>query len=221
MKKESLNKMKYQTLIFDLDGTLLNTIEDLADSLNFALSKYNLKTYTVEEVKYLVGSGIKVMVERALKDNMSYFEVVFNTFKAHYSTNNQNKTRLYDGVYETIETLSKMNIKMAIVSNKYQQGVIDICQPLLGKYIDVMVGEQPGLNKKPSSDMVMYALNKLDASTSTCAYVGDSDVDFQTAKNANLDFIGCAYGFRGRKFLEDIKAKYVIDNFNEIINIIK
>ena len=213
--------MKYETLIFDLDGTLLNTIDDLADSLNYALEKNNLKTYTVEEVKYLVGSGIKVMVERALKDNMEHFDNVFNDFKAHYSTNNTNKTALYEGVYETIKTLKKMNVKMAIVSNKYHQGVLDICKPLLGEFIEVMVGEQPGLDKKPSSDMVVYAMKQLNANKSTTAYVGDSDIDYLTSVNSGLDLIGCAYGFRNRKFLEDLNSAYVIDKFEEILDIIK
>lgn len=213
--------MKYDTLVFDLDGTLLNTIDDLTDSLNFSLTKNNLHTYSVDEVKYFVGSGIKVMVERALVNNMDKFDDVFNDFKMHYATNNTNKTDLYKGVYETIEKLYKMNIKMAIVSNKYQQGVIDICMPLLGKFIDVMVGEQPGLNKKPSSDMVDYALKLLNKDKSSCAYVGDSDIDYLTSKASNLDFIGCAYGFRGRKFLEDLNATYVIDEFNEILDILK
>ena len=105
--------MKYDTLIFDLDGTLLNTIDDLTDSLNFALEKNNLNTYTTDEVKYFVGSGIKVMVERALKNNMDSFDKVFEDFKAHYSTNNANKTGLYNGVYETIKKLHAMDIKMA------------------------------------------------------------------------------------------------------------
>lgn len=213
--------MKYDTLIFDLDGTLLNTIDDITDSLNFALVKNNLKPYSTSEVKYFVGSGIKVMVERALKDNLGMLDVVFNDFKEHYATNNANKTGLYEGVYETIEELSKMNIKMAIVSNKYHQGVLDICTPLLGKFITVMVGEQEGLNKKPSSDMVLYAIEKLGSESKKSIYVGDSDVDYLTSKNSNLDFIGCAYGFRGRKFLEDLNATYVIDSFKEILNIIK
>lgn len=213
--------MKYDTLIFDLDGTLLNTIDDLTDSLNYALTKNNLNTYTTDEVKYFVGSGIKVMVERALKDNINLFVKVFDDFKLHYSTNNTNKTGLYSGVYETVKKLHSMNIKMAIVSNKYHQGVLDICKPLLGEFIDVMVGEQVGLEKKPSSDMVDYAMKQLNANKSTTAYVGDSDIDYLTAKNSNLDLIGCAYGFRGRKFLEDLNSTYVIDKFEEILDIIK
>ena len=213
--------MKYDTLIFDLDGTLLNTIDDLTDSLNYALTKNNLNTYTTDEVKYFVGSGIKVMVERALKDNINLFDKVFDDFKLHYSTNNTNKTSLYSGVYETVKKLHSMNIKMAIVSNKYHQGVLDICKPLLGEFIDVMVGEQPGLEKKPSSDMVDYAMKQLNANKSTTAYVGDSDIDYLTSVNSGLDLIGCAYGFRNRKFLEDLNSTYVIDKFEEILDIIK
>ncbi len=218
---EDLNNMKYNTLIFDLDGTLLDTIDDLTDSLNYALIKNNLDIYTSDEVKYFVGSGIKVMVERALVNHMDKFDEVFNDFKDHYSTNNTNKTGLYDGVYETVKKLYQMNIKMAIVSNKYHQGVLDICKPLLGEFIDVMVGEQPGLEKKPSSDMVDYAIKQLNADKKTTAYVGDSDIDYLTAQNSNLDLIGCAYGFRGRKILEDLNSTYVINHFSEILDIIK
>lgn len=213
--------MKYDTLIFDLDGTLLNTIDDLADSLNYSLIKNNLKPYTVEEVKFLVGNGIKVMVERALKNNMDKFDDVFNDFKMHYSKNNTNKTGFYEGVYETIEELSKMNIKMAIVSNKYHQGVLDICTPILGEYIKVMIGEQEGLEKKPSSDMVLYAIDQLGSKIESSIYVGDSEVDYLTSRNSSVDFIGCAYGFRNRKFLEELNSTYVIDSFKEILDIIK
>ena len=213
--------MKYDTLIFDLDGTLLNTIDDLTDSLNYALKKNNLNEYKVDEVKYFVGSGIKIMVERALKENIRYFDLVYNDFLTHYSKNNANKTSLYPGVLETIKMIKQMGIKMAIVSNKYQQGVLDICMPLLGEYIDVMVGEQSGLNKKPSADMVDYAIQKLNADKSFTAYVGDSDIDYLTSKNAKLDFIGAAWGFRGRHFLEELKSTYVLDKFEDLLKIIQ
>ena len=213
--------MKFKTLIFDLDGTLLNTIDDLTDSLNYALSKNNLNTYSVEEVKYFVGSGIKVMVERALGNNQKDFSQVFNDFVEHYNTNSTNKTALYPNVRSTVEKLAKMGVKMAIVSNKYQLGVETICKPLLGDIIEVMVGEQPGLNKKPSRDMVDYAIEKLGIDRNSCAYVGDSDIDVMTSKNSNLPCIGCAYGFRDRQVLEKLGAEYIIDKFEDILEIIK
>ena len=126
-----------------------------------------------------------------------------------------------DGVSPFVKMLKQMGIKMAIVSNKYQQGVLDICMPLLGEYIDVMVGEQSGLNKKPSADMVDYAIQKLNADKSFTAYVGDSDIDYLTSKNAKLDFIGAAWGFRGRHFLEELKSTYVLDKFEDLLKIIQ
>lgn len=221
MRIEGFTNMKYDTFIFDLDGTLLNTIDDLTDSLNYALKKNNLNEYKVDEVKYFVGSGIKVMIERALKENIKDFDAVYHDFLTHYKKNNANKTRLYSGVLETVRILKQKGIKMAIVSNKYQQGVLDICIPLLGKYIDVMVGEQDGLDKKPSADMVNYAIQKLNASKNSIAYVGDSDIDYLTSKNAKLDFIGAAWGFRGRPFLEELKATYVIDKFTDLLQMIE
>lgn len=212
--------MHYDTLIFDLDGTLLDTLDDLTDSLNFALSQYDLPTYQKEEVKYFVGSGIKVMIERALKKNSQYFDKVYETFIKHYEKNNTNKTTVYPEVLETIKKLAEAKIKMAIVSNKYQQAVNDICMPLFGDYIKVMIGEQPGLNKKPSGDMVHLAISKLQADPFSTAYVGDSDIDYLTAQNAGLDFIGAAWGFRGRKILENLKSTYVIDQFKELLKII-
>ena len=197
--------MRYETIIFDLDGTLLNTIDDLTDSLNYALKCYQLPTYKVDDVKYFVGSGIKVMITKALKENSDYFDRVYEKFLEHYSHNNMNKTALYPKVLDTIKCLSQMNVKMAIVSNKYQQAVNDICMPLLGKYIKVMVGEQKGLNKKPSSDMINYAIKKLGADLNSTVYVGDSEIDYLTAKYAGLAFIGASWGFRGRKVLEDLK----------------
>ncbi len=213
--------MAYNTIIFDLDGTLLNTIEDLTDSLNYALNKKGFSSYQIEEVKHFVGSGVKVMVEKALKNNQEAFPEVYQTFLAHYSKNNCNKTRLYDGVLSTIKKLSQMKIKMAIVSNKYQQAVLDICQPLLGKYIKVMIGEQPNLKKKPDSDMVLYAIKLLHSSQDQCAYLGDSEIDFLTAQNAHLDFIGAAWGFRGRKFLEDLGSQFVIDEFSDLLKLVE
>jgi len=213
--------MKYKTIIFDLDGTLLNTLEDLKDSLNYALEKYNYPTHTLEEVKFFVGSGIKVMIERALPSNVTNFNDVYDAFLKHYEINKANKTAPYIGSLETIKTLSEMGIKMAIVSNKYQKGVEEICKPLFGKYIQVMVGEQPGINKKPSKDMVMIAIKQLHSCLDESIYVGDSDIDVLTAKNANIPCIGATWGFRGEKLLKEYGATYIAQNFSDIIEIIK
>lgn len=213
--------MKYKTVIFDLDGTLLNTLDDLCDSLNYALKRYNYPTHTVDEVKYFVGSGIRVMLERALPQGVMQFEDIYQTFMSHYEKNKSNKTAPYQGAIEGIQHLLEMNIKMAIVSNKYQKGVEEICQPLFGEYIHVMVGEQPGLNKKPSKDMVLYAIQQLESNVEEAIYVGDSDIDVLTSKNAQIPCIGASWGFRGETLLKEYGATYIAHTFQDIITIIQ
>lgn len=213
--------MKYTTIIFDLDGTLLNTLDDLADSLNYALTKTGYPTHTYEEVKFFVGSGIKVMIERALPQDVMNFDEVYQTFLSHYEKNKANKTAPYIGVFETLEVLKKMGVRMAIVSNKYQQGVTEICTPLFGKYMDVMIGEQPGYAKKPARDMVDLAIQQLGVNPATAVYVGDSDIDVLTAQNAQLPCIGAAWGFRGEDFLKAQGVKMVANTFSDILKFIQ
>lgn len=213
--------MKYTTIIFDLDGTLLNTLDDLADSLNYALTKTGYPTHTYEEVKFFVGSGIKVMIERALPQDVMNFDEVYQIFLSHYEKNKANKTAPYIGVFETLEVLKKMGVRMAIVSNKYQQGVTEICTPLFGKYMDVMIGEQPGYAKKPARDMVDLAIQQLGVNPATAVYVGDSDIDVLTAQNAQLPCIGAAWGFRGEDFLKAQGVKMVANTFSDILKFIQ
>ncbi|MCM1260730.1 MAG: HAD family hydrolase [Prevotella sp.] len=213
--------MKYTTIIFDLDGTLLNTLDDLADSLNYALAKEGYATHTYEEVKFFVGSGIRVMIERALPQNIKNFDAVYQTFLTHYEKNKTNKTAPYQGVFETLAVLKAKGIRMAIVSNKYQQGVTEICTPLFGKYMDVMIGEQPGYAKKPSRDMVDLAMKQLQADPATTVYVGDSDIDVLTAQNAQLPCIGAAWGFRGEAFLKVHGVEMIAKTFSDILKFIQ
>ena len=213
--------MKFDTVIFDLDGTLLNTLEDLTDSVNYALSKYNYPTHTIEDVRYFVGSGIKVLIERATPKDITNFDEVFNTFVEHYGVNKNNKTSLYEGVLETLEKLSKMNIKMAVVSNKYHQGVVEICKPLFSKYMNVFIGEQDRIPKKPNKDMVILAIEQLGSDINKTVYVGDSDIDIYTANNTNIPCIGASWGFRGEAFLRELGATYIANKFEDIIEILK
>lgn len=209
--------MKYTTIIFDLDGTLLDTLEDLTDSVNYALEKNNYPTHTIDEVRYMVGSGIKVLIERAIPKDATNFNEVYQAFLAHYKTNRTNKTKPYPGVFETLSILKNMGVNMAIVSNKYQDGVTGICKPIFGEYISVMIGEREGIAKKPNKDMVMLAIKELNADINKTVYVGDSDIDMLTAKNANIDFIGASWGFRGEAFLKKMNVTYIAKEFKDII----
>lgn len=212
----------YNTIIFDLDGTLLNTIEDLMDSTNYVLTKFNYPTRTLEEITSFVGNGVAVLIHKALPDNdKSKEEEVLACFKEYYEEHSMIKTGPYPGIIDLLTELKQRNIKMAIVSNKFQEGVNTVCAPLFGEYISIMIGETPDVNKKPAPDMVYKAMDLLQADPKTTVYIGDSDVDVATARNSSLDVIGVSWGFRGRKFLEDLNVEQIVDDPKEILNYIK
>ena len=212
----------YNTIIFDLDGTLLNTIEDLMIATNYALRKFNYPERTLAEITSFVGNGVAVLIHKALPDNDKTMEKeVLACFKEYYEIHSMDNTGPYDGIIELLKELKSRNIKMAIVSNKFQEGVTIICKPLFGEYISVMIGEHEGVNKKPAPDMVYQAMKMLEADPQKTVYIGDSDVDIATAKNSNLDAIGVSWGFRGRKFLENLNVKQIVDNPIEILNYIE
>ena len=202
--------------VFDMDGTILNTLEDLMDSTNFALKNNGLKERSLEEIRFFVGNGIQKLIERAVPQGTSkeVFEKVFADFKSHYKIHCADKTSYYDGIPSVIQTLRKM----AVVSNKADFAVQELVEVYFKGLFDVALGEKTGVSKKPSPDMVNAALSVLGVEKEAAFYIGDSDVDFETAKNSSLDFIGVSWGFRGRKFLENLGAKNIIDSPEELLN---
>lgn len=206
--------------IFDMDGTILNTLDDLMDSTNFALKNNGLKERSLEEIRFFVGNGIQKLIERAVPQGTSkeVFEKVFADFKSHYKIHCADKTSYYDGIPSVIQTLRKMGVKTAVVSNKADFAVQELVEVYFKGLFDVALGEKTGVSKKPSPDMVNAALSVLGVEKESAFYIGDSDVDFETAKNSSLDFIGVSWGFRGRKFLENLGAKNIIDSPEELLN---
>ena len=206
--------------IFDMDGTILNTLDDLMDSTNFALKNNGLKERSLEEIRFFVGNGIQKLIERAVPQGTSkeVFEKVFADFKSHYKIHCADKTSYYDGIPSVIQTLRKMGVKTAVVSNKADFAVQELVEVYFKGLFDVALGEKAGVSKKPSPDMVNAALSVLGVEKEAAFYIGDSDVDFETAKNSSLDFIGVSWGFRGRKFLENLGAKNIIDSPEELLN---
>lgn len=206
--------------IFDMDGTILNTLDDLMDSTNFALKNNGLKERSLEEIRFFVGNGIQKLIERAVPQGTSkeVFEKVFADFKSHYKIHCADKTSYYDGIPSVIQTLRKMGVKTAVVSNKADFAVQELVEVYFKGLFDVALGEKTGVSKKPSPDMVNVALSVLGVEKEAAFYIGDSDVDFETAKNSSLDFIGVSWGFRGRKFLENLGAKNIIDSPEELLN---
>lgn len=213
---------KYFAIIFDLDGTLLNTLEDLADSVNYALTSNGFEARTIEEVRVFVGNGIRKLIERAVPKNASAKAVdrVFETFKNHYLGNMMNKTKPYDGIMELLRELNERGIKMGIVSNKYDPGVKGLNESFFSKYIKVAIGESANVAKKPAPDTVYAAIREMGIEKENAVYVGDSDVDIATAANSGLDCISVTWGFRDREFLLKKGAAVTIDTPLEILDFV-
>ena len=195
--------MKYKAIIFDLDGTLTDTLEDLYISTNYALRATGLPERSIEEVRRFVGNGVRKLIERAVPKSapQSVVEACFTSFRAHYMIHCQDHTSLYPGISTLLMTLQAKGYRMAVVSNKVQEGVTELAGTFFHGLIDVAIGERRGIPRKPEPDMVLEALQRLGVSADEAVYVGDSDVDLQTAANAGLPCISVLWGFRSRDFL--------------------
>lgn len=197
---------RYDTVIFDLDGTLLNTLEDLHDSVNYALGKAGMPLRSLEEIRRFVGNGVMRLLELAVpqgKEN-ERFDDVFADFKAYYSVHCNDKTGLYLDVERLLEELKRRGYKLAIVSNKYYDAVQELKEQYFSEYLEIAIGEKEGIRRKPAPDTVLKALKQLGSSKERAVYVGDSEVDIATAANTGMDCIAVTWGFRTRE--EQIKA---------------
>lgn len=213
---------KYKAVIFDLDGTLLNTLEDLRDSVNYSLQKFGYPSRTLSEIRNFVGNGIGKLLHRALPSDVSEseFQKVFDTFKSYYADHCNIKTRPYDGIMPLLERLKKEGYKLAIVSNKADFGVKALNRDYFNSLIDVALGEREGFRRKPEPDTVFAALEMLNVSKSETVYIGDSDVDIKTARNSGLDCISVDWGFRDRTFLIENGAKTIVSTPEELIDLL-
>lgn len=211
-----------KTVIFDLDGTLLNTLDDLADSTNYALSKFGYPTRTIDEVRQFVGNGVAKLIERAIPEgkNNPNFEKCLAIFKENYAQNMYNKTAPYNGIIEMLSNLKSKGIKIAVVSNKFDLAVKELCKKYFEGFIDFAAGENDaqGIKKKPAPDTVISVLNEFNFAPEDAVYVGDSDVDIMTAKNSKMPCISVTWGFRDEKFLLENGATILINAPSEIYN---
>ena len=209
---------KYNTVIFDLDGTLLNTLEDLADATNYALQSFHMPLRTIDEVRRFVGNGVRMLMIRAVpqgEDNPR-FEEVFACFKEYYGKHCNDKTRAYDGIMEMLAQLKNRDYSVAIVSNKIDSAVKELQKRYFDELISVAIGEREGVSRKPAPDTVLTALQELGRSVDEAVYVGDSDVDIMTARNVGMPCISVLWGFRDREFLIGHGAQSLIGRPEEI-----
>ncbi len=210
----------FETYIFDLDGTLLSTLNDLAASTNYALRWAGMPERSVEEIRMFVGNGVKLLMERAIPDgiNNPKFEETYAKFREHYMEHNLDTTRPYDGIPELLRELKGRGKKLAIVSNKFYAATQELAKHFFPDTIEIAIGERDNIRKKPAPDTVLEALKQLDASKAGAVYIGDSDVDIMTAKNCELPCISVLWGFRDKEFLIKHGGKIFVDKPSEILS---
>ena len=214
--------MKYELIVFDMDGTILDTLEDLKNSMNHTLKLHNMPERTLDEIRSFVGNGIRKLIERAVMSGTSteQIDVIHKDFMEHYEIHCADFTRPYDGVNDLIKELRNRGYKTAVVSNKADGAVQDLCVQYFPGLFDLAIGERPEIAKKPAADMVNLALNKLNVSKEKAVYIGDSDVDVATARNSKLDMIAVDWGFRTREFLVEQGAETIVSKPEEILELV-
>ncbi len=215
--------MKYSAVIFDLDGTLVNSIEDIADSMNKVLMANNYPTHDYEAYKYFVGSGIKNMVREALPKDCNKEEEISRRFAqmiSIYADHCIDKTRPYEGIIELLAELKARNIKLSVLSNKADEFTKKITYALFPEYFEYVVGLSPEIRKKPDPAGVLQLCHDLGTKPEETLYVGDTAIDMQTANNANMPSVGVLWGFRTKDELLSNNAKYILSHPLDLIPII-
>ena len=215
--------MKKNTVIIDLDGTLLDTLQDLADATNYALRKQGMPERTIEEVRQFVGNGVRLLMIRAIPggEENPLFEETFALFKSYYGEHCNDHTRPYEGIMELLATLREKGYAVAIVSNKIDFAVKELSKLYFQGIVPVAIGEKEGIRRKPAPDTVFEALQELDRTKEEAVYVGDSDVDIETAQNAGMPCISVLWGFRDKAFLETHGASHYAEKAEEILKYVE
>lgn len=213
----------YKAVIFDLDGTLLNTLDDLAASVNFALKTCGYPERTIEEVRAFIGNGVIKLMQRATPDGISQeeFDRCFGSFRTHYLKHMFDTTKPYDGILPLLDTLKAAGIKTAVVSNKLHSGVVGLCKDFFGDRLTCAFGVLDESERKPAPANVFKAIKEMQVEAADCVYVGDSEVDVQTANNAGLDCIAVTWGYRDPDVLKMNSPKYMIEKPEEILPIVR
>lgn len=212
--------VKYDAVIFDLDGTLLDTLADLTSSVNAVMGRYGVGRYTSDQVQSFVGNGIRRLICRVLPGGERHprFQQVYEDFRQYYGIHCMDETEPYPGIISLLDSLKKAGIRTAIVSNKADFAVKKLSQVYFGSLIGIAIGEREGIRKKPAPDTVNQALAELGVDRSRAVYIGDSDVDLETGKNAGMDVILVSWGFRSREFLLEHGAleEQIASNVKEV-----
>lgn len=216
-----MDKKIMDNFIFDLDGTLLNTLNDLAASTNYALRSAGMPEHSVEDVRRFVGNGVKKLMERAIPDGLDNpkFDETYATFRRHYLEHSLDTTKPYDGIPDVLAELKRRGKKLAIVSNKFYAATQELAKHFFPETIQVAIGERENIHKKPAPDTVLEAMRQLGVGKEGSIYIGDSDVDIDTAKNVGIPCISVLWGFRDKDFLISHGATHLIKTPKELLEL--
>ena len=210
-----------KAIIFDLDGTLLDTLEDLANACNYGLRCCGFREHSVNDYTRFVGNGRYILIKRILpeeyKENEEVINKVLNYFDEYYGAHMIDMTKPYDGILEILQELKSRNIKLAVVSNKPHEFAVDVVKKYFNNTFDVVYGHRVNHKTKPDPEAVNEAIELFKVNKAECLYVGDSDVDIQTAMNAQVKSVGVAWGFRGTGELLEAGADYIINEPKKIM----
>ena len=210
--------MKYRAAIFDMDGTILNTLDDLADTMNYCLRSYGMPERTISEIRSFLGNGLRVLVEKSVPAGMekSLIDLMCETFGDYYKDHCAIKTRPYEGINTLLQKVRDAGILTAVVSNKVDFAVTELCNEYFDGLFDYSIGERPGQRRKPFPDSVNAVLEYFKLTKEETVYIGDSEVDFMTAKNADMDVIMVDWGFRDEATLQLMGAKKIAHSTDEV-----
>jgi len=211
-----------KAIIFDLDGTLLNSTKDIANSLNKVLKDNNQKTYTLKEIEKFLGYGSYNLIKDTLPKNSSkeLIDKVYNEYINYYPKNSNIYTKPYDGINELINKLKEENYKIAIASNKMNNAVVKLNIEKFDNKFDIAVGESELLKVKPNPDMILHVINELNLTKDEVLFIGDTEVDLNAAKNANVKNVAVTWGFRDKEFLINERPTHIIDKPSELLKIL-
>ena len=213
-------KAALEAVIFDLDGTLLNTLDDLAASTNAALEMHGMAQRSVDEVRRFVGNGVKKLIARAVPagTDEETVKAVLASFIAHYEKHDRDHTAPYPGIMEMLDALNQRGVKCAVVSNKIEPAVVALCAEYIGERVQAAVGDAPERPRKPDPTGVYEAIARMGVSREGCVYVGDSDVDLYTGHNAGMRSIGVTWGFRSEELLREAGADMLCHTAQELLD---
>lgn len=214
--------MKTEAILFDLDGTLLNTLQDLTNSVNHSLNKMGMPLRSIFEVRKFVGDGLKMLITRAtpVGSTEETLEEIIKIHKSYYQKHMLDNTVPFDGIMDMLKTLKERNIKIAVISNKAHEAVVPLCEEIFGNLVDIAIGVGNGVEPKPNPGAVLEAIKQLNVNPENIYYVGDSFIDMQVSENAKVKSVAVSWGYSDREVFDDFSPVLIADKPSDILSLL-